>query len=152
MPTELCFKCNCSARHEVRRCFVSTGGIMRLLVILQPLLIPFLLPFHLSRQNRVSVAFGLCDGCLERRHFGLLLGVLFLLASVPLFVYGVLNIATIGPISGFGGASLLGAGLIVMAYSRHLADSKHVDARWIVLDGGGQAFVKAFPAAPPLDR
>ena len=52
IPTDRCFKCNCSASHEVRRTYASTGGLMRYLVILQPLLIPFLLPFHLMHQNR----------------------------------------------------------------------------------------------------
>ena len=148
IPTDRCFKCNCSARHEVRKTFTSTGGFMRYLVVLQPLLIPVLLPFFLMRQKRISVAFGICGDCQERRHLGLVLGVAFLIASVPLFVYGVLTITTIGPVAGFAGATLSAAGLLTMVYSRHLADSKHIDGRWIVLSGGGQPFLETIPEAP----
>ncbi len=131
--------------------FASPGGLLCYLVILQPLLIPFLLPLYLLRHNRVSVAFGLCRDCRERRYLGITLGAALLIGSVPLFAYGCLTIATVGPVSGFGGASLLAAGLLTMGNSRHLADPRHVDDRWIILRGGGRPFLEAIPeASPPL--
>lgn len=150
LPTERCFKCNCGAEYEVRKTFASTGGYLRFLVILQPLLIPILLPFFLRRQERVSLAFGLCASCRERRNFELMLGAIFLFGSVPLFTFGVLTITTVGPLLGFAGASLLAAGLIIMVRSHHLADPKYVDGRWVVLTGGGPPFLRAIPDAGEL--
>ena len=150
VPTHRCFKCNCAAHHEVRKSFSSTGGLLRLLILLQPLLIPFLLPVYLLRRNRVSVAFGLCDDCRERRALGSTIGAALLIASVPFFVSGALTIATVGPVLGFGGGTLLTAGFLTLCHCRHLADSKHVDERWIVLRGGGEPFLATIPQANRL--
>ncbi|MDE0596087.1 MAG: hypothetical protein ABGZ49_01495 [Akkermansiaceae bacterium] len=67
---------------------------------------------------------------------------------MPLFVYGVLPITTIGPVAGFARATLPAADLLTMVYSRHLADSENIDGCWIVWSGGGQPFLETIPEAP----
>lgn len=145
LPTHRCFKCNCEAKHQIRRTFVEDGGFWRILVVLQPLLIPILLPLHLMRRQKVKLSFGLCETCRDRRNSGLALGLMFVFTSVPFFVYAGAHLATIGPIVGVGGACLLAAGLLTILYSRHLADSPVVGERWIVLNGGGPKFLEEFP-------
>lgn len=145
LPTHRCFKCNCEAKHQVRRTFVEDGGFWRLLVVLQPLLIPILLPLHLMRRQKVKLSFGLCDTCRDRRGSGLALGLMFVFTSVPFFVYAGMHLASIGPIVGIGGACLLCAGLLTVLYSRHLADSAVVGERWIILNGAGPKFLEDIP-------
>jgi hypothetical protein len=148
LPSCRCFLCNAPAEHQVRKTFRSTGGRARYLILLQPLLIPLLLPLHLLRRNGVSVTFGLCRDCRERQLLGIALGICFLFGSVPLLVHGALTIASLGLIPALGGACLAAAGILTIGRSRHLADPKHLDARWLVLRGGGPRFLEAIPEAP----
>ena len=148
LPTCRCFQCNRDAEHSVRKTYWSAAAKLRLLLLLCPILLPVLLPIYLMRAEKASVEFGFCSECYNKRLLGVSLGVVLLIIAVPLFLLSLLSIAVQGVLPGIVGSGILCAGIFTIGASRRLADAKGVDDRWILLSGGGPAFVHSLPELP----